>query len=83
MLLAEMGQPLDAGGKIVRLFDPQRYTPFRQRGVQTVQMAGDKRGLPRRQVMLTPLPRGGDKQRQHLRLRIAAGGGPRQVIVNA
>lgn len=83
VLLAEMGQPFDAGGKIIRLFDPQRYAPFRQRGVQTVQMADDKRGLPRRQVMLTPLPRGGDIQRQHLRLRIPAGGGQRQVIVNA
>ena len=78
-----MGQPFDAGGKITRLFDPKRYAPFRQGGVQTVQMADDKRGLPRRQVMLTPLPRGGDIQRQHLRLRIPAGGGQRQVIVNA
>jgi hypothetical protein len=46
-------------------------------------MAGDKSGLPWRQVMFTPLPRGGDIQRQHLRLRIAAGGSQRQVIVNA
>ena len=78
-----MGQPLDAGAKIVRLFYPQRYAPLRQRGVQTAQMAGDKSGLPWGQVMFAPLPRSGNIQRQHLRLRIAAGGGQRQVIVNA
>ena len=36
MLLAKIGQPFDAGGKIVRLFYPQRYAPFRQRGMQTL-----------------------------------------------
>ncbi len=36
MLLAKISQPFDAGGKIVRLFYPQRYAPFRQRGMQTL-----------------------------------------------
>ena len=46
-------------------------------------MAGDKGRLARRHVMLAPLFWRSDIQRQHLRLRLAAGGGQRQIIVKA